>query len=221
MPENAAFRYTSREKNGLATQDQAAVTLRLEFSRRPDWMAQFPFAHSIEITYRLRGTTLEVDTALENHSAEPMPVAIGYHPYFQLTAAPRDNWNVHLAAREHMVLSPKLVPTGETKPVAFADPQPLAGVQLDDVFTGLVRNLEGLAEFSVSTGSQKLTVAYGPKYPVAVVYAPPGRGFICFEPMAAPTNAFNMAAEGKWKGLQSVAPGARWRESYWIRAEGF
>ena len=31
----------------------AWVRSRLEFYRQPDWMAQFPFAHTIEMTYRL------------------------------------------------------------------------------------------------------------------------------------------------------------------------
>ena len=29
-----------------------------------------------------------------NMSAEPMPVAIGFHPYFQLTDSPRDEWTI-------------------------------------------------------------------------------------------------------------------------------
>ena len=68
-----------------------------------------------------------------------MPVALGYHPYFQLHDAPRDQWKVHLAAREQYVLSNVLIPTGEARPNQFTDPQPLAGAQLDTVFGGLVR----------------------------------------------------------------------------------
>lgn len=62
---------------------------------------------------------------------------------------------------------------------------------------------------------------YGPKYTVAVVYAPPGKDFICFEPMAAITNAFNLAHAGVYKELQSVAPGGEWRESFWIQPSGW
>src|SRR5580693_6646683 len=32
-------------------QDNATVTSRLDFWRVPEWMAQFPFAHSIEVTH--------------------------------------------------------------------------------------------------------------------------------------------------------------------------
>ena len=199
----------------------ASATSRLEFWKHPEMMAQFPFAHTITMTYRLADGAVEVETAIDNQSTEPMPVGIGYHPYFRLDDAPRDQWKVHLAARDHLMLSDQLIPTGERKPVEFADPLPLAGVQLDDVFSGLERGGDGAARFWVEGVKQRITVRYGAKYTVAVVYAPPGRGFICFEPMAAITNAFNLEHSGVYRELQSIAPGGRWQESFWIQPSGF
>lgn len=206
----------------LESDDKSArATSRLEFAKYPDLMAQFPFAHTLEMTYRLENGTLEVETVLRNQSTQPIPIAIGYHPYFQLHDAPRDDWQVHLAAREQYVLSEVLIPTGERRPQTFSDPQRLGGTQLDTVFGSLIRGEDGRAHFSVAGKREKISVVYGPKYTVAVVYAPPGRNFICFEPMAAITNAFNLAHAGVYKDLQSVAPGAEWRESFWIKPEGF
>ena len=199
----------------------ARVTSRLEFWKHADLMAQFPFAHTVEMTYRLRDGVLEVETALFNHATEAMPVSLGYHPYFRLHDAPRDDWKVHLAAREQVLLSNLLIPTGERKPNTHADPQPLRDTQLDDVFSALVRGSDGRAHFSVQGKQERIEVIYGPKYTVAVVYAPPRRDFICFEPMAAVTNAFNLAHAGLYKELQSVAPGGEWRESFWIAPSGF
>ncbi len=185
--------------------DATSVTSRLEFWRFPRWMAQFPFAHALEVTHRLRDGSLEIETAVENLSAEPMPLSLGYHPYFQVTDAPRDEWKVGLAARERVALSEKLLPTGERTPVSWDGP--LAGRDLDDVLTGLTGE-----EFFVEGSRQRIAIRYGPKYLVAVVYAPANRPFICFEPMSAQTNAFNLTQPG----LQHVAPGAVWRESFWI-----
>jgi aldose 1-epimerase len=199
----------------------ARVTSRLEFWKHPELMAQFPFAHAIEMTYRLQDGLLEVETALTNHAEEPMPVAIGYHPYFRIHDEPRDGWKVHLAAREQVVLSNLLIPTGERKPVNISDPLSLKGAQLDDVFTTLARTNQGRAEFWVQGKTQKISVLYGPKYTVAVVYAPQGRDFICFEPMSAVTNALNLAHAGVYKELQSIPPGGQWRESFWIAPSGF
>jgi aldose 1-epimerase len=204
-----------------ADEHAAWVTSRLEFWRYPALMAQFPFAHNIAMTYRLSRGELEVETAIENLSASPLPVAIGYHPYFRLHDAPRDQWKVHIAARDHLVLSRELIPTGERRPVEFADPQPLHATQLDDVFTNLVRNADGRAQFWVEGARQRITVTYGPRYQVAVVYAPAAREFICFEPMAAITDAFNLAHAGVYKELESIPPGGTWKESFWIAATGF
>ena len=103
----------------------------------------------------------------------------------------------------------------------FPDPHTLKDGQLDDVFGSLVRGQDGRARFWVEGKKQRITVIYGPKYSVAVVYAPQSREFICFEPMSAITNAFNLAHSGVYKELQSVPPGGQWKESFWISASGY
>ena len=40
-------------------------------------MKQWPFAHTIDVTYRLQDGTLEVLTKVTNNAAEPMPVSLG------------------------------------------------------------------------------------------------------------------------------------------------
>ncbi len=197
------------------------VTSRLEFWRYPDLMAQFPFAHTMEMTYRLTGGALEIRTRVENLGKEPMPLAIGYHPYFKVDDAPRDEWRVHVAAREHVTISPQLIPTGEVTPVRLTDPVSLKTTLLDDIFTNLIRDDRGLAEFWVQGKQQKVSVIYGPKYGVAIVFAPRGRDFICFEPMTAVTNAFNLAHAGVYKDLPSIPPGGVWEESYWVKPSGY
>ncbi len=217
--------YTSEwQVTDLRADAQAAwVTSRLDFARHPDWLAQFPFAHTIEMTYRLSGGALEVQTRLQNQSAATMPVSIGYHPYFQITDAPRDEWTVSIAARSQYLLNDQLLPTGQMRPIAEVLPDSrnvsLRGMALDHVFGDLANN----ATFSVKGKSQKIEVVYGPKYKVAVVYAPtgPNRDFICFEPMTGPTNAFNLAHRGIYKELQTIPAGQTWQESYWIRPSGF
>jgi aldose 1-epimerase len=207
--------------NVSADESSAQVTSRLEFWRYPDYMAQFPFAHTLEMTYRLRDGILEVETSIENHSNDPMPVSVGYHPYFKLHDSPRNSWKVTLPAKEAYVLSGSLVPTGEKKPMPYANPQPLQGIALDDVLGGLVPGESGRTSFVVEGAKERIAVLYGPKYTVAVVYSPADRDFICFEPMSGPTNAFNLKQAGKYDGLQMVPAGGKWRESFWIHPSGF
>jgi aldose 1-epimerase len=200
-----------------ADQSGAHVTSRLEFWRHPEWMAQFPFAHSIEMTDRLSGGVLEVRTTIENQSLDAMPLSIGFHPWYQIPDRPRDSWKVHLPVRKHYTLSNKLVPTGETTPANLSDPIPLAGRQLDDVFGDVV----SIDEFWVESNGRRISIRFGPKYPVAVIFAPQSRNIICFEPMTGITNAFNLAHAGLYKELQSIAPGGKWEESFWVRPSGF
>lgn len=208
----------------------ARVTSRLDFYRHPAWMRQFPFAHTIEMTYRLQDGALEVETVIENLSVEPMPVAIGFHPYFHVTDCPRDEWTIAISAATEWVLGPGKLPTGETEPIAtrFPDPAavPLKDHDLDHVFTDLVRDPSGLATMTLKGRQQQVDVAIGPKYRVVLVYAPravpaQGRSFVCFEPMAGVTNALNLAARGAYKELQSIPPGGVWQESFWVRPSGF
>jgi aldose 1-epimerase len=223
QPIHGLVTYASEWKvaNVSADDKGAEVTSRLEFWRYPDYMAQFPFAHTLDVTYRLRHGILEVETTIENHSTETMPVSVGYHPYFKLHDSPRNNWKVTLPAKESYVLSGSLVATGEKKAMSYQSPQSLQGISLDDVLGGLVPGESGRTEFAVEGAKERIAVLYGPKYPVAVVYSPADRDFICFEPMSGPTNAFNLKQAGKYADLQTIPPGGKWRESFWIHPTGF
>jgi aldose 1-epimerase len=209
----------------------AWTTARLDFYRQPAWMKQFPFAHSIEMTHRLREGVLEVSTTIRSMAAEPMPVAIGFHPYFRLTDSTRDEWTVSVGARTHWRLSSTKIPTGETEPIErlFSDPRAVAlkDYDLDDVFSDLVRDASGRASMSVRGRTQRIDVLFGPNWRSAVVWAPkptpeaPDRQFICFEPMAGITDAMNLSQKGLYKELQSIPPAGTWRESFWIQPTGF
>jgi len=195
----------------------AHVTSRLQFWKHPDLMANWPFAHEYEMTHRLAAGALEVSVTVANLSAEPMPVAVGFHPYFQLPDVPIGEAVVHLPARLHVETDSRLIATGETTPVAFEDTLSLRDHHFDDGYTGLERDAAGHAVFYAEGHGKRIEVAFGPKYRVGIVYAPPGQNYICFEPMSTVTNGVNLAHEGKCPELQTVAPGGRWQESFWVR----
>lgn len=221
----------------------AWLTCRLEFYRHPDWMEQFPFAHTIEITQRLEKGVLEVRTRIVNLSTDPMPVAIGFHPYYQLTDSRREDWAISVGARTWWQLSAKKVPTGETKPIEQLFPNPKSSAlkddDLDDVFGDLVRNGAGQASLSVKGKHQMIEVLFGRNYHAAVVYSPnpataarlnPGSAsrpstqdlnFVCFEPMAGITDAMNLSQKGLYREQQYISPGGTWQESFWVRPSGF
>ena len=220
--------------------NSAWVTSRLDFYKHPQWMAQFPFAHTIEMTYRLRDGALEVNTVLRNLSTDPMPVAIGYHPYFRVSDAQREEWTLNVGARAHWLLNPDKIPTGETEPIEKFFPNPktvaLKDYSLDHVFGDLSRDASGRASVAFQGKAQKVEVMLGPNYRALVMFSPGasgagngrggGRGpqdrnFIALEPMAGITDSMNLAHKGLYKELQYIAPGGTWQESFWVRPSGF
>ena len=247
----------------------AWVTNKLDFYRNPQWMKQFPFAHTMEMTYRLVDGVLEVKTVIENLSLEPMPVAIGFHPYFQLTDSTREDWVLSIGAKTHWLLADNKIPTGETESADkfFTNRKAAAlkDLDLDHVFGDLERDAQGRAVVSVKGKTQQLDVLLGPNFRAIVLYspnpanargggggrgggrgaapaapaaAPPtpsepslpltgakdavtNRGFIAIEPMVGITDSMNLAQKALYKELQSVPPGGKWQESFWLRPSGF
>lgn len=204
---------------------QASVTSRLDVWRRPEWMAQFPFAHTIEMTHVLRDGVLEVRTRVENRSAETMPLSIGYHPFFQITDAPRRDWMAGLGAKREWTVNKDLLPTGRTRPLRelIATPQEfvLAGRDFDNGFDDLIRDADGRATFWVKGKRQKIEVLFGPRYITGEIYSPSDSDFVCFEPMTAINNGLNLAHRGVYKDLQTIPPGEFWQESFWVRPSGY
>src|SRR5215471_10975466 len=154
----------------------ARLTCTLDFYKHPAWMKQFPFAHAMTRTYRLAADGLEVGFAIDNLSTDPMPVSIGFHPYFQLTDSPRDEWTLSVPARLHYLLASNKIPTGETEAVEkmFPDPKSVAvkDFELDDVFGDLVRDARGRASVLYRGKSQQIEVQIGPNYKSLVLYSP-------------------------------------------------
>jgi len=209
-----------RVTEAAADAHSAHVTSRLEFWKHPDLMAQWPFAHQYDMTYSLANGTLEVKTTVTNLSTDAMPLAIGFHPFFQIPDIPRDEWTAHLAARIHVIADQHNIPTGEMRPLDIPNPLPLGGRKLDDGFTDLERDTEGRAHFSIEAGGKIVETLFGPEYPVATIWLPEGREFICFEPLTTIISGVNLAHAGKYSGQKSIPAGGTWTGSFWIRSRG-
>jgi aldose 1-epimerase len=209
-----------------ADRRSAHVTSKLEFWKYPDLMAQWPFAHEYEMTYRLSDGALEVRTTVSNLSSESMPLAIGFHPYYRIPDIPRDQWVLHMPGGKAVIADDRRIPTGELKAIDLPNPLPLKGRTLDDGFTELERDASGRARFSIESDGKQIELYFGPGYPVAVIWepaSPAGQAwdFICIEPMAGVTNAINLKHAGKYPALQTVSANEKWTGSFWIHPKGF
>jgi aldose 1-epimerase len=198
-----------------ATDRSAELVSSFAFSRYPQFMAQFPFAHRLEMRHKLAEGRLHVTVKIVNECNEALPVSLGYHPYYALPYGQRDDWQLTLSAQDHYELSAKHIPTGKHSPVTETHLD-VKSVDLDDVYGRLRRGEDGFARFSVESEKAQLTAGFGPKYEIAVVYAPKTGNYVCLEPMAALTDALNLFHEGLAPALQSVEPGGSWEEEFWI-----
>src|SRR4051812_33028695 len=172
--------------------NSATVVSRLDFYRHPDWMKQFPFAQTYTMTIRLKDGTLEVNTRIDNLSIDPLPVSIGYHPYFALPESDRNHWSLDFGAETHWIETDAHLPTGEkeTADTFFGGDHhnvPLsrfANTRFDEVFSDLDRDAQGRASVVIKGDTTSIKVTAGPKIKTFLLYSeilpPPGT------PAAAP-----------------------------------
>lgn len=162
-----------------ADKDAAWVTVKLDFYRNPIFMKQWPFAHTVTVTYRVSNGTLEVRTRIDNLSEQPMPAVLGYHPIYELPEGTRDDWTVSIGAKTHWIEIPQRLPTGETQPIDNffeADHHAIAlknYALIDDVFTDLERDANGRATMKLMGGGKELIVTLGPKFKTVLAWSTP------------------------------------------------
>jgi aldose 1-epimerase len=164
-----------------ASPDRLAATLDF---RGEALEAIFPFPHMLRTTVTLGDDTLRYVTTLRPTTEQPVPVALGWHPYLTVPGVPREEWKIELPVGEHVVLDERSLPTGRTEPVSER-PGPLGDRTFDD---GYVSVPEG-ATFVVQGGGRRLALTFERGCPCAQVYAPAGEAVIAYEPMTAPTDA--------------------------------
>ncbi|HVW72914.1 MAG TPA: aldose 1-epimerase [Rhizomicrobium sp.] len=181
IPQQGFLNNTHDWKLVAATADAngATVVSRLDFYRNPDWMKQFPFAQTYTMTIRLKGGALEVNTRIDNLSTQPLPVSIGYHPYFALPEGDRNHWSLDFGAETHWLETEAHLPTGETESadkffggdhhnVALSR---FTDKRFDEVFSDLDRDAQGRASVVIKGDTTSIKVTAGPKIKTFLLYS--------------------------------------------------
>ena len=175
----------------------ARISARLDFAAHPEYLEGFPFPHDLRIDASLRDATVTLRATLTATGEIPVPLSFGFHPYFTLPGADRDDWEIDLPVGRRLVTDDRQIPTGETEPVEI-EPGPLGDRTFDDGYT----DLREPARFTLTGGGRQIAIEFTSGYPFAQVYAPDDDTVIAIEPMTAPTNALVSGQD-----LQLVAPG--------------
>ena len=228
-----------------ATNDRAVVTSALNSRAHPDAHAGFPFPYRVEVTYALDPEGLSLDFAAINVGDDKLPFGFGAHPFFKLPLGPRGSPGeclLHVPARARWngraVRSVvERYPDGNVPSHAWSELRPAVTPELDlrqprpfepGKYNGMYTELElrdGVVEACIHdpANGRETAMRASRNFPNVVVWSPPGRDEVCFEPWICPSNVFNVAAQGvPGHGLMVLEPGERWEASMWVslRAAG-
>jgi galactose mutarotase-like enzyme len=138
---------------------------------------------------------VSVTTTVTATGEAAVPIAFGFHPYLRMPGPPRADWKVFFPVRRRLLLDSKGIPTGATEPV-----EPIQGAIGDRTWDDGFDRIDTPARFELRAGRRTIALEYTDGYPVAQIFAPPGRDYICVEPMTAPTNALN-GPDGAFRSL--------------------
>ena len=172
----------------------------------PALLQLFPFEHELELEAVVAEGALSITTTVLATGPDRIPVSFGFHPYLTLPGGHRDTWHVELGAAQRLTLDERMIPTGGRSPLVQRSFE-LADGSWDD---GLA-SLEDPPVFAATADGRRLSVTFDEGFDWAQVYAPPGKDFICFEPMTAPTDALNSG-----EGLRVLEPGQRHRARFTV-----
>lgn len=182
-----------------AGESGARLAARLDWTLHPELMTAFPFPHEVEIEVHLEEATLSISTTLCATGEVSVPVSFGYHPYFRLPDLTRAEWQVSMPVRRRVVVDDGMIPTGASEAVNIT-PGPLGERVYDDGFD----DIDDGSVFELWGGGRRVAVEFREGYSVAIVWVPPEKELICFEPMTARTNA--LVSEDN--SLRLVEPGS-------------
>jgi galactose mutarotase-like enzyme len=194
----------ARDEGGLAIHGLAAPGPGWVVSRDGDALARahldhegadgspFPFPHEVDVQVALGADGLTVTARVTATTEQPVPVAVGWHPYLRLPGSPREAWRLGVPARRHLTATPDGLPDGGER-AQPAEDAPLGDRTFDDGY----RCDEGSA-WTLAHERRTLRVRMAGGYPVVQLFAPPDVDVVSIEPMTAPVDALRSGGGPAW-----------------------
>ena len=160
------------------------LTAEVDFGAHPELIASFPFPHRLSLTVVLAERALRISTTVTATGDKAVPLCFGFHPYLRLPGVPRSQWHIETPAMRHLAVDDRGIPTGASS--AWPQTSEVLGERtFDDGYDEVPPG----AVFALSGGTRRIEVRLEQGYPAAQIFAPGADDVVCFEPMAAPTDA--------------------------------
>jgi len=190
----------------------------LEASWEKPFQNEWPGALKIHFHASLTTKAFVLKVIAINTGAEPCPVGIGWHPYFNIPSGDRRQAKLKIPANTLALVDnyDNVFPTGVTQPTAgskfdFRQPRAMGDQFLDDCFLDLIRDANGSVTAEIHDPASKFAVkitSASPAVKAYQCYAPPDKSFIVLEPQFNIGDPFNKSV---WKdrdtGIVLLAPG--------------
>ena len=152
----------------------------------------YPFKFNFKITFILRGAALEVEMQFTNLEIKPIPVGLGWHPYFRISEK-SDDTSLQMPDCQLIIIDDRMLPTGEKR--AFKDFETLKKIDSTFLDNGFyINNQDENAEVTLQSKLGKLIYwqeTGAAKWNYVQVFTPPHRQSIAIEPMTCNMDAFN------------------------------
>jgi aldose 1-epimerase len=179
--------------------DRQSCELSIELDRD-----RWPFGGRVRQWYALGVGRLEIGAEIST-AGEPMPAALGWHPWFRRSIGLEDGNGVRLRLDAAGLLERRaMIPTGRVLPThgrsdLSAGPA-LGRRRLDDAFVGVGRSPV------IEWPELRLTLEIAPPLTVVTIYTP--WNAVCIEPETAWPNALGLPAPAaEAAGVVTVRPG--------------
>ena len=175
----------------------------------------YPFKYITSITYSLSPQKIDFEVRVRNSDNKPIPLSVGYHPYFCLGNRV-DDLMLRLPVKWRMVTDEKQIPTGRKELYfQYNKLSPIGSLHIDDCFTIGEIN-EERAVTTIYNPSDKTEIGLWQEtgrnlFNYLQVYIPPHRRSIAIEPMTGNIDSFN-----NHKGLILLKPNSDFRGRFGI-----
>jgi galactose mutarotase-like enzyme len=156
----------------------------LSLAANDETRARFPFEFRVELTIRVGPRELRIDQRYQNLGREPMPLHVGFHPYFFVPDKTRATVDTR-ATRAFDNVEKRDVPFS-----GFDFSRPEVDLHLSDH--------GGSRSALHRPGAPTIEIEGSAEFSHWVVWSLAGKDFICVEPWTAPANALNSGEGLLW-----------------------
>jgi aldose 1-epimerase len=204
---NRPFKIT----NDFADDMQANVTLRHHFRRENPG---YPYEYMCEVRYTLLPRQiLQVETNILNMDMLSIPVADGWHPYFQLGGSIND-YQFQISTDTMVEFDEGLIPTGKLIPDStFLAGRTIGDQEIDNCFVVKPVEQRPCAVLLNPANNAYVAIFTNNLYPYLQVYTPPHRKSIAIENLSGAPDCFNNGI-----GLLILEPSRSQTFTVWYQA---